>query len=85
MEALQHAWHLVLHRGTGIGDQAYGTPEIFNADQGSRFTSDDFTGKLKSRGIKISMDGKGRWIGNVFIERLWRSVKYQDIYIKEYR
>jgi len=65
--------------------QTYGTPEILNTDQGSQFTSDDFTGTLKSHGIKISMDGKGRWIDNVFIERLWRSVKYQDIYLKEYR
>lgn len=65
--------------------QTYGTPEIFNTDQGSQFTSDDFTGILKSHGIKISMDGKGRWIDNVFVERLWRSVKYQDIYLKEYR
>lgn len=65
--------------------QAYGTPEIFNTDQGSQFTSDEFTGVLKSHDIKISMDGKGRWIDNVFVERLWRSVKYQDIYIKEYR
>jgi putative transposase len=64
--------------------RTYGTPEIFNTDQGSQFTSDDFTGRLKSHNIKISMDGKGRWIDNVFIERLWRSVKYQDIYLKAY-
>jgi putative transposase len=63
---------------------AYGTPEIFNTDQGSQFTSDDFTQVLKDHDIKISMDGKGRWIDNVFIERLWRSVKYQDIYLKAY-
>src|SRR5512147_2696407 len=65
--------------------RTYGTPEIFNTDQGSQFTSDDFTGILKNHGIKISMDGKGRWIDNVFVERLWKSVKYQDVYIKEYR
>jgi putative transposase len=64
--------------------RVYGTPEIFNTDQGSQFTSDDFTGILKSHTIKISMDGRGRWIDNVFIERLWRSVKYQDIYLKAY-
>jgi putative transposase len=64
--------------------QMYGTPEIFNTDQGSQFTSDAFTGILKNHNIKISMDGKGRWIDNVFIERLWRSVKYQDIYLKAY-
>lgn len=65
--------------------QTYGTPEIFNTDQGSQFTSDDFTQVLKDYHVKISMDGKGRWIDNVFIERLWRSVKYQDVYLKEYR
>jgi putative transposase len=64
--------------------RTYGTPEIFNTDQGSQFTSDDFTEVLKNHHIKISMDGKGRWIDNVFIERLWRSVKYQDIYLKAY-
>ncbi len=56
--------------------QHYGTPEIFNTDQGSQFTSEEFTGLLKQHEIKISMDGKGRWLDNVFIERLWRSVKY---------
>jgi putative transposase len=64
--------------------QKYGTPEIFNTDQGSQFTSDDFTGVLQEHGIKISMDGKGRWMDNVFIERLWWSVKYQDVYLKAY-
>lgn len=59
-------------------------PEIFNTDQGSQFTSDDFTQVLKGNGIKISMDGKGRALDNVMIERLWRSVKYDDIYIKGY-
>ena len=59
-------------------------PEIFNTDQGSQFTCDAFTGILKNHHIKISMDGRGRWIDNVFIEKLWRSVKYQDVYIKEY-
>ena len=60
----------------------YGTPEIFNTDQGSQFTSTDFTAALDSRGIRISMDGKGRWVDNVFVERLWRSLKYEDIYLK---
>jgi len=63
----------------------YGKPEIFNTDQGSQFTSEAFTGVLKQHEIKISMDGKGRWMDNVFIERLWRSVKYEDIYLKEYK
>jgi len=62
----------------------YGCPEIFNTDQGSQFTSDDFTEALSSRGIKISMDGRGRWIDNVFVERLWRSVKYEEVYLKAY-
>jgi putative transposase len=62
----------------------YGVPEIFNTDQGSQFTSDDFIGVLENHGISISMDGKGRWMDNVFIERLWWSVKYQDVYLKAY-
>lgn len=61
-----------------------GTPEIFNTDQGSQFTSEEFIEKLNSHGIQISMDGKGRWMDNVFIERLWRSVKYEDVYLKAY-
>ena len=55
----------------------YGAPEIFNTDQGVQFTSTEFTSLLEESGIRISMDGKGRWIDNVFIERLWRSVKYE--------
>ena len=62
----------------------YGTPQIFNTDQGSQFTSDDFTDILKKHDIKISMDGQGRWRDNVFIERLWKSVKYEDVYLKAY-
>jgi putative transposase len=62
----------------------FGKPEIFNTDQGSQFTSDDFTRVLLDNGIKISMDGKGRWMDNVFIERLWRSVKYDEVYLKSY-
>ncbi len=61
--------------------ERYGTPEIFNTDQGSQFTSDDFTNTLKTAGIRISMDGKGRWMDNVMIERLWRSLKYECIYL----
>jgi putative transposase len=59
----------------------HGAPEIFNTDQGSQFTSSDFTGALKEHGIQISMDGKGRWVDNVFVERLWRSVKYEHVYL----
>ncbi len=62
----------------------YGVPEIFNTDQGAQFTSNDFTGALKEHNIRISMDGKGRWIDNVFIERLWRSVKYEEVYLHAY-
>lgn len=64
--------------------RTYGTPEIFNSDQGSQFTSEIFTGILNNHGINISMDGRGRWIDNVFVERLWRSVKYEDVYLKAY-
>jgi putative transposase len=62
----------------------YGAPEIFNTDQGSQFTSEEFTGVLKREEIQISMDGKGRWLDNVFVERLWRSVKYEEVYLKAY-
>ncbi len=62
----------------------FGGPDIFNTDQGSQFTSAAFTGLLAAAGIRISMDGRGRWMDNVFIERLWRSLKYEDIYLKGY-
>jgi putative transposase len=64
--------------------QRFGTPDIFNTDQGAQFTSEAFTGLLKEHGIQISMDGKGRWVDNVFVERLWRSVKYEDVYLRAY-
>ena len=62
----------------------YGKPEIFNTDQGSQFTSEAFTSVLKEHDIRISMDGKGRWVDNVFVERLWRSLKYEEVYLKGY-
>jgi putative transposase len=62
----------------------HGTPEIFNTDQGSQFSSAAFTGLLADNGIQISMDGKGSWRDNVFVERLWRSVKYEEVYLKAY-
>jgi putative transposase len=62
----------------------FGKPEIFNTDQGSQFTSAGFTGTLAASDIRISMDGRGRWMDNVFIERLWRSLKYEDVYLKGY-
>jgi len=61
------------------------TPHIFNTDQGSQYTSGDFTGRLLEAGIQISMDGKGRALDNIFVERLWRSVKYEEVYLKDYQ
>ncbi len=64
--------------------ERYGTPEIFNTDQGSQFTSTVFTGMLQQHGIRISMDGQGCWRDNVFVERLWKSVKYEEVYLHAY-
>jgi putative transposase len=64
--------------------QCRSIPEIFNTDQGSQFTSPEWTGRLEGLGIRVSMDGKGRWMDNVLVERLWRSVKYEDIYLQGY-
>ena len=72
VEALEEA----IHR--------FGPPEIFNTDQGSQFTSDAFIGVLKANNVRISMDRKGRWIDNVFIERLWRTIKYEEVYLRAY-
>ena len=63
----------------------HGTPEVFNTDQGSQFTSESFVNVLQQKGIRISMDGRGRALDNVFVERLWRTVKYEDIYLREYQ
>jgi putative transposase len=65
--------------------RCHGTPYIFNTDQGSQYTSHEFTNALKKHGIKISMDGKGRCLDNIFIERLWRSVKYEEVYVNEFK
>jgi putative transposase len=62
----------------------YGKPEIFNTDQGSQYTGRDFIGVLQEAGIRISMDGKGRALDNVMVERLWRTVKYEEVYLKSY-
>jgi len=85
------AWRLSTGMDTGFCVEAlqealdrYGTPNIFNTDQGAQFTSTAFTGVLTAGGVRISMDGKGRYLDNIFIERLWRSLKYEDIYIKAY-
>ena len=64
--------------------RANGKPEVFNSDQGSQFTSEAFTAQLKRNGIRISMDGKGAWHDNVFVEHLRRSIKYEEIYLKAY-
>ena len=61
-----------------------GKPEVFNTDQGGQFTSEDFTGLLEQQGVRISMDGKGRYSDNIFVERLWRTVKYEGVYLKAY-
>ena len=85
------AWKLSNTMDTGFCLEAldeamasFGKPDIFNTDQGSQFTSSRFTGRLIEAGIKVSMDGKGRWMDNVFIERLWRSVKYECVYLHAY-
>jgi putative transposase len=72
IEAVQEA----IHR--------YGKPDIFNTDQGSQFTSQEFTQQLKENGIAISMDGRGCWRDNVFVERLWKSIKYEEVYLHAY-
>ena len=64
--------------------QRHGRPEIFNTDQGCQFTSNEFVGLLQGHGIQVSMDGKGRWVDNVFVERLWKSVKYEEVYLHAY-
>lgn len=64
--------------------ERYGQPEVFNTDQGSQFTSEAFTSALKARDIRISMDGKGSWRDNVFVERIWRSIKYEEVYLRAY-
>jgi len=85
------AWRLSITMEAGFCIEAleealarYGRPDIFNTDQGSQFTSTDFTGILVRNGIAISMDGKGAWRDNVFIERVWRSVKYEEVYLRAY-
>jgi putative transposase len=64
--------------------ERYGPPEVFNTDQGVQFTSAEFVGALEARGVRVSMDGRGRYLDNIFIERLWRSLKYEEVFIKAY-
>ena len=73
----------LLRRGAGGGPRS-GQPEVFNTAQGSQFTSWEFTQVLQARGVRISMDGKGRYQDNIFVERLWRTVKYEEVYLKAY-
>jgi putative transposase len=85
------AWRLSISMDSSFCTEAveeaiarYGKPEIFNTDQGSQFTSSEFTGLLHGHGIRISMDGKGCWRDNVFVERVWRSIKYEEVYLHAY-
>ena len=85
------AWRLSIGMETAFCVEAlqqpidwYGPPQIFNTDQGVQFTSAAFLAELATRGVRISMDGKGRFLDNIFIERLWRSLKYEDVFIKAY-
>ena len=85
------AWRLSIGMETAFCVEAlqeaidwYGPPQIFNTDQGVQFTSAAFLAELETRGVRISMDGKGRFLDNIFIERLWRSLKYEDVFIKAY-
>ena len=85
------AWKLSITMDTSFCIEAldealskHGKPDIFNTDQGSQFTSEAFTGRLKEEGIAISMDGKGRWCDNVFVERFWKSIKYEHVYLHAY-
>ena len=82
------AWRLSNTLGAGFCAEALsdalgqGTPEVFNTDQGSQFTSHEFTQILRDHSVKISMDGRGRYQDNIFVERLWRTVKYEEVYLK---
>jgi putative transposase len=82
--AVEYARRGVLCRALEEALSQYGRPEIFNTDQGSQFTSDDFTDTLERHAITISMDGKGRYMDNIFVERLWRSLKYEEVYLNAY-
>jgi putative transposase len=82
--AVQHADHRLLSGGGAGGCDPLWRPTIFNTDQGCQFTSQEFTGLLTHHGIQISMDGKGCWRDNVFVERLWKSIKYEEVYLHAY-
>ena len=84
LAAVEHAGRLVLPGDAGGGVER-GRPEVFNTDQGVQFTAQAWTGRLESAGVAVSMDGRGRCLDNVFVERLWRTVKYEDIYLRRLR
>ena len=84
LEVVADAGTRLLRRGAEVRPAGGRKPEIFNSDQGSQFTSEKFTGELAAREIAISMDGRGRCMDNIFIERLWRSLKYEEVYLKDY-
>jgi putative transposase len=84
LAAVQHHGRLVLRTALEDAMARFGKPDIFNTDQGSQFTSAAFTGTLAAAGVRILMDGRRRCMDNVFIVRLWRSLKYEDIYLKGY-
>ena len=83
MRSINFVGERLLRGGTGLGIDDY-APEIFNTYQGAQFTSEAFTNRLEKQDITISMDGRGRAIDNIFIERLWRTVKYEEVYLKDY-
>ena len=86
MALVEHDGYRLLHRSARRNEALarYGTPKIFNTDQGVQFTSAAFTGRLEAAGIAISMDGRGRFMDNIFIERMWRSIKYEEVHLKAY-
>ena len=85
LAVIQYPGCRLLCRGSEEKHSGKGRPEIFNTDQGSQFTGEEFTGLLEHQGIKVSMDGKGSYNDNLFIERLWRTVKYEEVYLKAYQ
>jgi transposase InsO family protein len=82
--AVDHHGSSLLRRDAGGRLARHGKPDIFNTDQGSQFTGQAFTGVLADNGVAISMDGKGAWRDSVFVERLWRSIKYEGVYLRAY-
>src|SRR5205823_6883459 len=84
LAAVEHARRVVLPGDMLEDALRTGRPEVFNTDQGVQFTAEAFTGRLESAGVAVSMDGRGRALDNVFVERLWRTVKYEDVYLRGY-